>query len=125
MDLLGEADVNVYECNTSTQGILLIESFTALLNSQDDDDCGIESTGRSFIVLHTKLHSPKFSMIDSIPVGLLPNSGSKSDILVDYNIDSANTTLPFQSSSSANSMDSDLASILTSQASILLGQLFL
>ena len=120
---MGEADVNVYECNTSTQGTLLIESFTALLNSQDDDDCSIESTGRSFIVLHTKLHSPKFSMIVSIPVGLLPNS--KSDILVDYNIDRANTTLPFQSSSSANSMDLDLASILTSQASILLGQFFL
>jgi hypothetical protein len=98
------ADIHVYERNLNTnmqdmQDTSPVDSSTAMLN------CGNESTGGSFIVLHAKLHLPKLS----VPVGLFP------DMPVDYDhhdgnhpIDSANAT--FSSHSMANSMDSEFAS---------------
>ena len=46
------------EQNMDMQNTSVVESFTVMLNSQEDiyDD---ESTGGSFIALHTKLHLPK------------------------------------------------------------------
>jgi hypothetical protein len=81
------ADVRLYERDTNAQGTSLVESLTAILNSQEDD-CGNESTGESFITLHAKFHLPKLS----VPVGLFP------DMPVDYDygrhpIDSVNATL--------------------------------
>ena len=90
-------DIHVYKYDMNAQGTSLVESFTAMLNSQEDD-CGNESTGGLFIASLAKLHLPKLSVL----VGLFPNM-PVDDGHGHHPNDSASTTFPSQSM--ANSMD--------------------
>lgn len=93
-------NVQVDESHTNMQGSTSepqFESFTAMLNSQEDD----WGNGGSFITLHANLHMPKLSVPDAL--FLVPVEHDHHPCSIDSTV--TNTTSGFSSPSTGNSMN--------------------